>query len=104
MVVTIGYANKAKEYKEQTQLNIRKINLADVIEKLKRIQDEVRELPLEKPIKRGFKPIDIIKTIKKHFDSALNLIASDSLDSDIRELSNLSSTEIMSYKHCSHRT
>lgn len=84
-IVTILYANKAKKYKEQTQLNIRKINLTDVVEKLKRIQNEVRELPLKFPIKRGLKPENTIKTIKVDFDFVLNLIDSDSLDAKIRD-------------------
>lgn len=84
MFVTIFYANKAKNYKEQIQFDIRKINLSGIVDKLKRTQDEVRKLPKTLPPKRGVKVDDILTTIKSHFDYVLNLLDSDGPDSEIR--------------------
>ena len=85
MVVTIVFANMAKTYKEQIQFDIRKINLTNVVEKLKRTQDEIRMLPKSKPIKRGVQINEIISNIKSHFDYALNTLDSDGPDSAIRD-------------------
>jgi len=84
MVVTIVYANKAKNYKEQIQFDIRKINLSGIVDKLKRTQDEVRKLPKTLPPKRGVKVDEILTTIKSHFDYVLNLLDSDGPDIEIR--------------------
>ena len=84
MIVTIVYANKAKNYKEQIQFDIRKINLSNIVEKLKRTQDEIRKLPKTTPVKRGVKVEDIISTIKAHFDYVLNFLDSDGPDTDIK--------------------
>lgn len=85
MAVTIYYAQKTKKYKEQIQFDIRKINLSNIVEKLKRTQDEIRNLPKNGTKKRGLKVEDIITTIKIHFDFVLNLLDSDGPDNDIRE-------------------
>lgn len=84
MIVTIIYTNKAKNYKEQIQFDIRKINLSGIVDKLKRTQDEVRKLPKNLPPKRGVKVDEILTTIKSHFDYVLNLLDSDGPDVEIR--------------------
>jgi hypothetical protein len=84
MIVTIIYANKAKSYKEQIQFDIRKINLSNIVEKLKRTQDEIRKLPKTMPTKRGVKVEDIIVIIKAHFDYVLNFLDSDGPDTDVK--------------------
>lgn len=84
MIVTIVYAYKAKSYKEQIQFDIRKINLSNIVEKLKRTQDEIRKLPKTMPTKRGVKVEDIIAVIKAHFDYVLNFLDSDGPDTDIK--------------------
>lgn len=84
MFVTIMYTNKAKNYKEQIQFDIRKINLSGIVDKLKRTQDEVRKLPKTLPHKRGVKVDEILTTIKSHFDYVLNLLDSDGPDVEIR--------------------
>lgn len=84
MIVTIVYAYKAKGYKEQIQFDIRKINLSNIVEKLKRTQDEIRKLPKTIPTKRGVKVEDIIAVIKAHFDYVLNFLDSDGPDADIK--------------------
>ena len=85
MIITIVYANKAREYKKQIQFDIRKINLSSIVEKLKRTQDEIRKLPKTDEVKRGIKIEIIFSTIKEHFDFALNLLDTESPDNDIRE-------------------
>ncbi len=84
MIVTIVYANKAKKYKEQIQFDIRKINLSNIVDKLKETQGEIRSLPKNTPTKRGVKVEAIIATIKSHFDYVLNLLDSDGPDFEIR--------------------
>jgi hypothetical protein len=84
MIVTIIYTNKAKSYKEQIQFDIRKINLSNIVEKLKRTQDEIRKLPKTMPTKRGMKVEDIIVIIKAHFDYVLNFLDSDGPDTDVK--------------------
>jgi len=83
MIVTIVYASRTKKYKEQIQFDIRKINLSNIVEKLKRTQDEIRKLPKTTLIKRGMKVEDIILSIKAHFDFVLNYLDSDGPDNDI---------------------
>lgn len=45
MIVTIRYAIKTKNYKKQAEYDIRKINLSNIVEKLKRTQEDIRRLP-----------------------------------------------------------
>lgn len=99
MVVTIVFALKAKTYKEQIQFDIRKINLTNVVEKLKRTQDEIRSLPKLKPITRGIKVSDIIFNIKSHFDYVLNLLDSDGPDNEIREFISDAQKRLNKYEH-----
>ena len=61
--VGMKYAKKAKDYKEQIQFDIRKINLSNVVEKLKRTQDEIIKLPKAEELKRGIKVQNIIDII-----------------------------------------
>ena len=98
MIVTMLYANKAKKYKEQIQFDIRKINLSSIVDKLKRIQDEVRKLPKTLPPKRGIKVDDILITIKSHFDYVLNLLDSDGPDSEIKTYIKSAQSSLNSYE------
>lgn len=98
MIVTIVYANKAKSYKEQIQFDIRKINLSNIVEKLKRTQDEIRKLPKTTPTKRGVKVEDIITVIKAHFDYVLNFLDSDGPDTDIKTFISNAQTSLNTYE------
>lgn len=98
MLVTIVYANKAKNYKEQIQFDIRKINLSGIVDKLKRTQDEVRKLPKTLPPKRGVKVDEILTTIKSHFDYVLNLLDSDGPDVEIRTYITSAQSSLNSYE------
>lgn len=97
-IVTIFYAYKAKTYKEQIQFDIRKINLSNIVEKLKRTQDEIRVLPKSLPIQRGIRVIDIIKNIKSHFDYVLNTLDSDGPESEIRTLISSAQSTLNNYE------
>ena len=98
MLVTIVYTNKAKNYKEQIQFDIRKINLSGIVDKLKRTQDEVRKLPKTLPPKRGVKVDEILTTIKSHFDYVLNLLDSDGPDVEIRTYITSAQSSLNSYE------
>ena len=98
MLVTIVYTNKAKNYKEQIQFDIRKINLSGIVDKLKRTQDEVRKLPKTLPPKRGVKVDEILTTIKSHFDYVLNLLDSDGPDVEIRTYIPSAQSSLNSYE------
>lgn len=86
MVVTIIYAKKTKNYKKQAEYDIRKINLSNIVEKLKRTQEDIRKLPKTTNKARGFKIEDILIPIKASFDFSLNLLDNESIDNEIREL------------------
>jgi hypothetical protein len=98
MILTIIYANRAKSYKEQIQFDIRKINLSGIVDKLKRIQDEVRKLPKTLPPKRGVKVDDILTIIKSHFDYILNLLDSDGPDIEIKTFIKNAQSSLNSYE------
>lgn len=98
MLVTIFFANKAKNYKEQIQFDIRKINLSSIVDKLKRTQDEIRILPKILPSKRGIKVEDIITTVKSHFDYVLNLLDSDGPEVEIRTYIQSAQTSLNIYE------
>ena len=65
--------------------DIRKINLSNVVEKLKRAQDEIRNLPTtERQAPRGARTRETIRNIKGHFDAVLGVLDAKGPDSDIR--------------------
>lgn len=98
MLVTIMFAGKAKKYKEQIQFDIQKINLSNIVEKLKRTQDEIRKLPKARSLQRGLKIEDIICTIKTHFDYVLNILDSDGPDTEIRSFIKQAQTVLNEYE------
>ena len=86
MIVTIIYTMKTKNYKKQAEYDIRKINLSNIVEKLKRTQEDIRKLPRDTARVRGIKIDDLLVSIKTSFDFSLNLLDNDSPDNEIREL------------------
>nr|WP_320048926.1 hypothetical protein [uncultured Desulfuromonas sp.] len=87
MAITIWQASQARDYKNQIKFDIRKINLSNVAERLKRAQDEIRRLPTTaQGVLRGVKPVEIIQKIREQFDIALNTLDATGPDSDIRAL------------------
>lgn len=86
MIVTIIYTMKTKNYKKQAEYDIRKINLSNIVEKLKRTQEDIRKLPRDTARVRGIKIDDLFFSIKTSFDFSLNLLDNDSPDNEIRGL------------------
>lgn len=84
--ITIYFASQTKSYKEQMQFDMQKINLSNIVEKLKRTQDEIRALPKSLHQDRGVRVKDIIKNIQAHFDYVLNILDSDGPEIEIRGL------------------
>lgn len=87
MVITIWQAKQARSYKNQIKFDIRKINLANVTDRLKRAQDEIRRLPTSaQAVQRGVRPIEFIHKIKEQFDIALGTLDASGPDAAVRGL------------------
>lgn len=87
MAITIWQASQARDYKNQIKFDIRKINLANVTERLKRAQDEIRRLPTSgQAVPRGVRPIELIHKIREQFDLALGTLDSAGPDAGVRGL------------------
>lgn len=87
MVITIWQASEARNYKNQIKSDIRKINLTNISDSLKRAQEEIRKLPTtSQDIKRGMRPIELIRKTREHFDIALSTINSHGPDGNIRAI------------------
>ena len=85
--ITIWQSKEARNYKNQLKFDVRKINLTNVSERLKRAQDEIRRLPTSlQGIQRGTKPSDLIHKTKEYFDIALGTLDAKGPDADIRQL------------------
>ena len=98
MIVTIAYAQKAKRYKEQIRQDIRKINLSNIVETLKKSQEEIRKLPKNSITKRGVNIDLVFDSIQEHFDNSLNLLDSDGPDRNIRDYINKAQHSFNSYQ------
>ncbi len=85
--ITIWQVKQANRYREQIKIDIRKIWLSGITERLKRAQDEIRRLPVSitKPT-RGLKPEVIIQNIKSHFDFCISTLSNNGPDADVRNL------------------
>mgnify|MGYP000857357580 FL=1 len=87
MAITIWQASQARNYKNQIKFDIRKINLANVTERLKRAQDEIRRLPTSaQAVPRGVKPLELIHKIREQFDIALGTLDASGPDAGVRGL------------------
>ncbi|EAA4612850.1 hypothetical protein RY43_22690 [Salmonella enterica] len=87
MIITIWQASEARSYKNQIKSDIRKINLTNISDSLKRAQEEIRKLPTaSQDIKRGMRPIELIRKTREHFDIALSTINANGPDGNIRTL------------------
>jgi len=87
MGIAIWQTSQARSYKNQIQLDIRKINLSNIIESLKRAQDEIRRLPtsIQSAI-RGVKPSELIHKTREQFDIALGTLDSLGPDASVRTI------------------
>lgn len=87
MIVTIWQASQVRKYKNQIKSDVRKINLTNVSEKLKRAQEEIRRLPTSsQSVPRGVRPHEIIKSTREHFDLALGTLDANGPDKGTRSL------------------
>lgn len=87
MAVTIKQASQARNYRNQIKLDVRKINLVNVTDGLKRAQDEIRRLPTSsQPPPRGIRPVELIQKVREQFDNALGTLNSAGPDTDARSL------------------
>lgn len=97
--VTLWQANQTKNYREQIKLDIRKIGLSRITERLKRAQDEIRKLPvLANNIPRGLNLKAIIQNIKSHFDYCISTLSSDGPDADVRTLLSQAQSNLNQYE------
>lgn len=86
-VVTIWQASQARNYKNQIKFDIRKINLANVTDRLKRAQDEIRRLPTSaQALPRGIRPTELMHKIREQFDMALGTLDAEGPDANVRKL------------------
>lgn len=98
--ITIWQTSQARAYKKQIKFDIRKINLSNLSERLKKAQDEIRRLPTSlQGVPRGVKPKEIIQKIQEQFDIALSTLDASGPDAKVRLLlaegqRNLNSYEI----------
>ncbi len=98
MTVTIWQASQARDYKNQIKFDIRKINLAGVIERLKRSQDEIRKLPTSTNVPRGIKTTELILNIRSHFDFSLGVLDATGPEKDIRSILGSAQDKLNSYE------
>lgn len=85
--ITIWQTTQARSYKNQIKFDIRKINLVNVNERLKRAQDEIRRLPTSsQSMPRGIRPNELIQKIREQFDIALSNLDATGPDAAIRGL------------------
>ena len=87
MGVTIWQVTKARNYKDQIKFDIRKINLTNIADRLKRAQDEIRRLPTSsQTVPRGIRPRELIHKTREHFDIALSSLNTLGPDASVRAL------------------
>lgn len=86
-LVTLYMAYKAKSYKDQIAVDLRRLNLLEALDFLKRAQDNSRKLlnHINKNI-RGTNRDQIIDKIQENIDRSLMCIDPDGPDSGLREI------------------
>lgn len=85
--ITVIQAIKVKKYKAQIMLDVRKINIYEIIEQLKKAQDGCRKLKSEvRQMNRGKNSDKICMSIQGNIDSSVALLHLNGPDCDIRKL------------------
>jgi vacuolar-type H+-ATPase catalytic subunit A/Vma1 len=74
MLYTIWQAYLARRHKEEAQRVLQIVNLSAVAERLKNVQEYVREIAPEKLTQRGFQVGERIDKIRKEFDVCLGTL------------------------------
>lgn len=99
MIITIWQASQVRVYKNQIKFDIRKINLANVIDQLKRAQEDIRRLPTSAQLlTRGIRPKELIHKTRGHFDLALGTLDANGPDASVRELLADAQSKLNSYE------
>lgn len=98
MGITIWQTSQAKDYKDQIKFDVRKINLTNIADRLKRAQDEIRRLPTSaQAVPRGIRPNELIQKIREHFDHALGTLDAAGPDASVRAILVEGQTNLNSY-------
>ena len=85
--VTLRQAQQVRSYGKRIASDLRKINLYEVAEALRRAQDEGRRLLTQvNQLNRGRSLPDIHEAMQSQIDRALHLLPMHGLDSDIRKI------------------
>lgn len=83
--VTIWQAWKVRTYGARIAFDLRKINLSEAAEALRRAQDEGRKLLTHvHQLNRGKNPSEVYDSIQVHIDRAINLLPLHGADADVR--------------------
>lgn len=85
--VTLYQARKVEGYSEKIAYDLRKISTSEIVDNLKRAQDECRKLLANaQQLNRGKSHAKITENIQRHFDYALNLLPVGGPDIDFRNM------------------
>lgn len=99
MGFTIRQVSQAKNYTNQVKLDVRRINLANVIDGLKSAQEEIRRLPASsQKVSRGVNVSELIHKIRAQFDNALGTLNSIGPDAGVRALLVEAQTKLNTYE------
>ena len=98
--VTIWHARKTRRYSIKVAHDLRKLYASEIVENLKRAQDDCRKLLTNiQQLNRGKSHTAITESIQRHLDHSLNLLPLDGPDSDVRELINDSQSKLRDFQN-----
>ncbi|RSE23990.1 phage holin family protein [Acinetobacter johnsonii] len=81
------HEKQAQRYSNQIKSDLRKINLSNCTDMLKKMLEEVRRLPIDTDqTPKGVKVENLILNIKSYFDGTLSLIDTAGSDREIRRM------------------
>lgn len=85
MGISILQAKKARKASKDAEKILIAVNMTSVAERLKTAQEHIRGIAPEKLKQRGFNPEELINSIHKEFDAALNDLSSSGEGSEARK-------------------
>ena len=98
-IIAIQQAILARTYKDQIQVDIRKLNVLRSAERLRKAQESIRKLPSDQSrVQRGHKTEALIEKIRECFDEVLGILPVDGDDVDIRSAVDEAQTALTSYE------
>lgn len=99
MIITIWQASQVRRYKSQIKSDIRKIDLTNIIDQLKRALEDIRRLPTSTELPtRGIRPKELIHKTRGHFDLALGTLGVNGPDASVREILAEAQSKLNSYE------